>query len=118
MENKQTIMDEVAEENSLLVPEEPADDEDSISEYSAVCNPERERTTSEESPNSVKSVGFSSIVTAIRVAKWMAKAYGYSSKCKSQFTSQDIQDKRVNWTTDYIVFFCFYCILRTIDFFA
>ena len=91
MENsKATILDE---DETLVVPEEPEYDEDEDeSAYGAESCIQRKRTISEESP---KSVGFSSVVTAIRVAKWMAKAYGFTSQCKSSFTSQDIIHKQV-----------------------
>ena len=91
--NKCTILDE---DETLVVPEEPENDEDEDeSAYGADSSTERKRTISEESPKSVKSVGFSSVITAIRVAKWMAKAYGFTSRCKSSFTSQDIIHKQV-----------------------
>ena len=33
--------------------------------------------------------GFGSVVTAIRIARWMAKAYGYASQKKSLYVPQD-----------------------------
>ena len=97
MANKEAVM--IDENESLLVPEEPKEGEDDEeSAYGADSSTAHNITIYEESPKSEKSFsgGFSSLVTAIRVAKWMAKAYGYSSKCKSSFLSQDIIHKQVN----------------------
>ena len=97
MANKEAAT--IDENESLLVPEEPEEGEDDEeSAYGADSSPAHNITIYEESPKSEKSFsgGFSSLVTAIRVAKWMAKAYGYSSKCKSSFLSQDIIHKQVN----------------------
>ena len=78
---------DVKYENDLLVPEEPEEDEETSSvAYGAESYSPFNRTFSEDSH---KSVSFSSLVTAIRVAKWMARAYGYTPECKSLFTSQD-----------------------------
>jgi len=94
MANKQDT--KVDNDEPLLVPEEPEEgEEDEESVYGADSSTKCNETNSKESPKSEKSVGWPSLVTAIRVAKWMAKAYGYSSKCKSSFTSQDIIHKQV-----------------------
>ena len=74
------------EDEPLLVPEEPPEEEDTTSAYGAESSSPMRKITS-EGPS--KSRGFSSIVTAIRVAKWMAKAYGFTSKQKSLFIPQD-----------------------------
>ena len=74
------------DDDPLLVPEEPPEEEESSSTYGAESSSQT-RKLIEDVPS--KSRGFSSIVTAIRVAKWMAKAYGYTSKQKSLFISQD-----------------------------
>ena len=62
----------------LIVPEEPTEDEDVISTGSA-------------SFEATKNVRFSSLVTTIRVAKWMARAYGYSSERKSSYVPQEVK---------------------------
>ena len=41
------------------------------------------------SPSKRPQSGFGSIVIAMRIAKWMAKSYGYSNKKKSLYVSQD-----------------------------
>ena len=78
---------------SLLVPEEPPEEEDTKSSYGAESSCPTIKLLKEGSSSfesfEKKSASFSSIVTAIRVAKWMAKAYGYTSKQKSLFISQD-----------------------------
>ena len=71
----------------LLDLEEPPEEEDDTSSRYGAESSSQTTKLIEESPS--KSRGFSSIVTAIRVAKWMAKAYGYTSKQKSLFVSQD-----------------------------
>ena len=78
------------DDDPLLVPEEPPEEEDTSSRYGAESSSQTTKLIG-EGPS--KSRGFSSIVTAIRVAKWMAKAYGYTTKQKSLFISQD----KVNW---------------------
>ena len=71
----------------LLDLEEPPEEEDDTSSRYGAESSSQTTKLIEEGPS--KSRGFSSIVTAIRVAKWMAKAYGYTSKQKSLFVSQD-----------------------------
>ena len=77
----------------LLVPEEPPEDEDTKSSYGAESSCPTIKALKEGSSSfesfEKKRQAFSSIVTAIRVAKWMAKAYGYTSKQKSLFIPQD-----------------------------
>ena len=41
------------------------------------------------SPSKRPQSGFGSIVIAMRIAKWMAKSYGYSNKKKSLYVAQD-----------------------------
>ena len=81
------------DDESLLVPEEPPEDEDTKSSYGAESTCPTIKLLKEGSSSfesfEKKSASFSSIVSAIRVAKWMAKAYGYTSKQKSLFISQD-----------------------------
>jgi hypothetical protein len=36
-----------------------------------------------------RTTGFASLVTAIRIAKWVARANGFTSKNKSLYVSQD-----------------------------
>ena len=69
---------------SLDVPEEPENDDETSFRYDVRSN--LDRTASEVS---TKSITFSSVITAINVAKWMARAYGYSSHNKSLFVSQE-----------------------------
>ena len=81
------------DDESLLVPEEPPEDEDTTSSYGAESSCPAIKLLKDGSSSfgsfEKKSASFSSIVTAIRVAKWMAKAYGYTSKQKSLFIPQD-----------------------------
>ena len=81
MDNRSAI---VKTPESLYVPEEPECDDDTTFRYEVDSS--LTRTASE---GSTKSISFSAMVTAINVAKWMARAYGYSSRNKSLFTSQD-----------------------------
>ena len=81
MDNRSAI---VKTPDSLYVPEEPECDEDTTLGYEVSSS--LTRTASE---GSTKTISFSAMVTAINVAKWMARAYGYSSRNKSLFTSQD-----------------------------
>ena len=47
--------------------------------------------------------GFGSIITAIRIAKWMAKSYGYATQKKALYTPLDTVKfhctlvKKINW---------------------
>ena len=81
MDNRATI---VKTPDSLYVPEEPECDDETTFRYEV--GSALNRTSSE---GSTKSISFSAMVTAINVAKWMARAYGYSSRNKSLFVSQD-----------------------------
>ena len=81
MDNRSAV---VKTHESLYVPEEPECDDDTTFRYEVDSS--LTRTASE---GSTKSISFSAMVTAINVAKWMARAYGYSSRNKSLFTSQD-----------------------------
>ena len=69
---------------SLDVPEEPENDDETSFRYDVGSS--LDRTISEVS---TKSITFSSVITAINVAKWMARAYGYSSRKKSLYVSQE-----------------------------
>ena len=74
------------EDEPLIVIEEPPEGEDTTSAYGAESSSPMRKVTNE---GTSKNRGFSSIVTAIRVAKWMAKAYGFTSKQKSLYIPQD-----------------------------
>ena len=84
----------VKEDDPLIVPEEPGTDDDSSSMYGAQSDrndAERSRSVSQDS---YKSVSFSSVVTVIKIAKWMAKSYGYESKKKSLYIPQEVIIKK------------------------
>lgn len=73
----------------LIVPEEPTeDDESGITDYGPTSSVNRSRTMRSTSQESAKS-GFASVVTAIRIARWMARAYGYASQKKALYVPQD-----------------------------
>ena len=52
-------------------------------------NESNEQTNVNLSPSSRPKSGFTSLVTAIRVAKWLAKAYGYVTQKKLLYAPQD-----------------------------
>ena len=52
-------------------------------------NESNEQKNDNSGPSSRPKSGFSSLVTAIRVAKWLAKAYGYATQKKLLYAPQD-----------------------------
>ena len=70
--------------DNLIVPEEPGEDEDS-----APLHGPKSCFRRSVSLDSNKSVKFSGVVTAITVARWMAKSYGYTASKKSCYVSRD-----------------------------
>ena len=83
----------VAAENDeeLDIPEFRTDDDsvvvkiDNIEEEKESNEQMNSNPSSSERPKS----GFTSLVTAIRVAKWLAKAYGYATQKKLLYAPQD-----------------------------
>ena len=79
-------------DEELDVPEFETDVENS---YIVKIDKIEEDMTSNEVKNESSSLsdrpksGFSSLVTAIRVAKWLAKAYGYATQKKLLYAPQD-----------------------------
>ena len=79
---------EVENHDDVPVPEEPAEDDDSMTiDYGEIKS--SAWTFRGQGGRSTAGSGFASVVTAIQIAKWMAKAYGYSSRKKALYKSQD-----------------------------
>ena len=53
------------------------------------ADPNKRTTVSTSSPSRPRTGGFGAILSAIRIAKWMAKAYGYTSQKKSLYVPDD-----------------------------
>ena len=77
----------IGADNELEVPEFQVDGENEsvMNKDLADNNASRDKKVSVEKPKS----GFASLVTAIRIAKWVARANGFTSKNKSLYVSQD-----------------------------
>ena len=98
----------VAAENDeeLDIPEFRTDDDsvvvkiDNIEEEKESNEQMNSNPSSSERPKS----GFTSLVTAIRVAKWLAKAYGYATQKKLLYAPQDtvIRSKEKDYWVKFI----------------
>ena len=104
MANEPLTVYPVAAENDeeLDIPEFRTDDDsvvvkiDKIEEEKESNEQKKSNSSSSERPKS----GFTSLVTAIRVAKWLAKAYGYATQKKSLYAPQDTvidSQEKYNW---------------------
>ena len=79
-------------DDDIEVPEFRTDENDSLSIKSENVNDSEsnnhlglKKMTADRRPSR-----FGSVVSAIRIAKWMARAYGYASQKKSLYVSQDV----------------------------
>ena len=81
----------VETDEDLDVPEFRTDDDSICIKIDTISDaePKKRPALSTSSLSRPKSSGFGSIVTAIRIAKWMAKAYGYAQQKKSLYAPQD-----------------------------
>ena len=69
----------------LVVPEEPTEDDESCAaDYGPPSS-----VQNNSSQESLFKKGFFHVVTAIRIARWMARAYGYASQKKALYVPQD-----------------------------
>ena len=91
MNNIITVYPAVEEIDDLLVvPEEPTEDDESYAaDYGPPSSFQNNRTIRETSQESLFKKGFFHVVTAIRIARWMARAYGYASQKKALYVPQD-----------------------------
>ena len=72
------------DETDLDVPEEPYEDEDdsTVIDVKSMARSQN----GDSSSTSSSTLGF---MTAVRIARWMARAYGYLAKKKRVYVSQD-----------------------------
>ena len=83
----------IESDDDLDIPEFRTDNEESICiKIDTIDDAEPKKRPTILSTSSLsrpKSSNFGSIITAIRIAKWMAKAYGFASQKKSLYAPQD-----------------------------
>lgn len=86
------------DESDLDVPEEPgSDEEENESTITEVVAREKNAT---EGDNLSQTSSVMSFLTAVRIARWMARAYGYVAKKKKAYLSQDLSASRQLSRTD------------------
>ena len=92
VEQEDSLLDvyPVAIETDDDIPEFRTDDESIVVRIDKIDDNESDEVTNNNNCSSMRpKSGFGSLVTAIRIAHWMAKAYGYVAEKKSLYAAQD-----------------------------